>query len=183
MRRKSTAPLLLSAKGIRLMIANLCLLLAPALASSTTFQDPQPAPPPQEEPKPVQQETPPPPEPEPKQEPQPEPKPEPKEEPRPEPVRASSEVPASTSKLNYTYWQFDVVRGDGNGYIRGPDGFDVHGSYALPQQPGLFVFGGFSHLSGSTGFESPDTNNLTVGAGLHTAVNPMTEIGRASCRE
>jgi len=158
------------------MIANLCLLLAPALAPSATIQEPQPAPPPQqppapaqEEAKPVQQETPPPPKPEP----EPKPEPKPKEEPRPEPPAVFRS--ANSSPLGYTYWQFDVVRGDGDGYLDGPDGFDVHGSYALAQ-PGLFLFGGFSHLSGSVGFSSPDTNNLTVGAGMHTPINPLTDV-------
>ena len=155
------------------MIANLCLLLAPVLASNATIQDPQPAPPPQppapapQEVQPVKQETPPPPQPE------PEPAP-PKEEAHAAVFEPGSVQLPAPSKLGYTYWQFDVVRGDGDGYIDGPDGFDLHGSYALAQ-PGLFVFGGFSHLSGSVGFSSPDTNTLTVGAGIHTAINPLTD--------
>ena len=155
------------------MIANLCLLLAPVFGPSTTIQDPQPAPapqpaptPPPEEVKPVHEEAPPPP----KEEPPP-----PKEEPRPAPPKQESSKPASTSKFSYTWAEFDIIRGDGTGYGDGPNGWDIHGSYGL-DAPGLFIFGGVSHLSGNIGAVSPDTNTLTIGFGIHTPINPKTDF-------
>jgi hypothetical protein len=158
------------------MIANLCLLLAPVLAPSTTIQDPQPAPPaqqppapPPQDPQPAKQETPPPPQP------APEPAPPPKEEPKPEPVKPEAQKPVAKPRLGYTWGQFDIIRGDGDGYGDGPDGWDIHGSYALGQ-PGIYLFGGVSHLSGNVGTVSPDTNTLTIGAGMHTPISPVTDF-------
>jgi len=101
-----------------------------------------------------------------------------KQEPAPqEPAKqetAGPSAPVIPSPFSYTYAQIDLVRGDGEGFSDGPDGIDLHGSYALKDK--LFVFGGIALLDGEVGAADIDIDTFELGLGWHTPLHPLTDF-------
>jgi len=165
------------------MIANLCLLLAPAIGANTALQDnrtaQEPIVPPQGAPAAAQDPAPQPPPQPPPAEPPPPPPPPPKEvlavqEPAQPAPRAPTQAELNSGPFSYTYIQGDIIRGDGDGFSGGPDGLALSGAYALTKE--LFVFGGLGHLDGEIGGTDVDSETIGAGLGLHMPASPTTDL-------
>jgi len=94
---------------------------------------------------------------------------------------AAAPAPAAGA-LSYTYGQLDFIRGDGDGFSDGPNGWALHGSYALKDQ--LFLFGGLGHQTGDvdtatkggTTSANKDINSLEIGIGYHSPIDSQTDL-------
>jgi long-subunit fatty acid transport protein len=87
---------------------------------------------------------------------------------------AAAPAPVAAGALSYTYGQFDFIRGDGDGFNDGPNGWALHGSYAL--QDKLFLFGGLGHQTGEVSNANKDVNSLSIGIGYHSPIDPGTDL-------
>lgn len=95
----------------------------------------------------------------------------------PAPALLAQGASAGTSDkpaLSYTYLQVDLLRGDGDGFSTGPNGFDLKGSFGLAKN--FFAFGGIDHLNGKSGGSSIDVNTFELGLGFYTPVDPRADL-------